>query len=149
MDKKKLFFGGLVLLALLALGIGVKQLSSPRSQNSAPDTTVVDLDSSSESKKLQESQQGFNTEKAKASTEVKDPNQKKTSSKVSKQLKKQLKQFNEKALKNDYYIQGSKGYEKVSIEKLENIESKQALEGVSLVRDNSDGKMKYLITFKE
>ena len=28
MDKKKLFFGGLVLLALLALGIGVKQLSS-------------------------------------------------------------------------------------------------------------------------
>lgn len=145
MDKKKLFFGGLVLLALLALGIGVKQLSSPRSQNSAPDTTVVDLDSSSESKKLKESQQGSNTEKAKASTEVKDPNQKKTSSKVSKQLK----QFNEKALKNDYYIQGSKGYEKVSIEKLETIEAKQALEGVSLVRDNSDGKMKYLITFKE
>ncbi|WP_180752723.1 hypothetical protein, partial [Lactococcus fujiensis] len=98
-----------------------------------------------ESKKLKESQQGSNTEKAKASTEVKDPNQKKTSSKVSKQLK----QFNEKALKNDYYIQGSKGYEKVSIEKLETIEAKQALEGVSLVRDNSDGKMKYLITFKE
>lgn len=145
MDKKKLFIGGLVLLALLALGIGVKQLSSPRSQNSAPDTAVVDLDSSSESKKLKESQQGSNTEKAKASTEVKDPNQKKTSSKVSKQLK----QFNEKALKNDYYIQGSKGYEKVSIEKLETIEAKQALEGVSLVRDNSDGKMKYLITFKE
>ncbi|WP_054640042.1 hypothetical protein [Lactococcus fujiensis] len=95
MDKKKLFIGGLVLLALLALGIGVKQLSSPRSQNSVPDTAVVDLDSSSESKKLKESQQGSNTEKAKASTEVKDPNQKKTSSKVSKQLK----QFNEKALK--------------------------------------------------
>lgn len=142
---KKLITGGLVLLALLSLGVGLRQLSYSGGKISTPDSTVTDLDSSSESRGKKITQKSLDTGKPKVVTEVKPAAQKEISASVSKSLGK----FNEKAIKNDFYIQGKKGYEKVSIEKLETIETKQAISGISLVRDVSDGKMKYLITFKE
>ncbi|MGY3734559.1 hypothetical protein ACWOAM_09685 [Lactococcus hircilactis] len=142
---KKLITGGLVLLVLLALGGGLRQSSYSGGKISTPDSTVTDLDSSSESRGKKLTQKSLDTGKPKVVTEVKPAAQKEISASVSKSLGK----FNEKAIKNDFYIQGKKGYEKVSIEKLETIETKQAISGISLVRDVSDGKMKYLITFKE
>lgn len=145
--SKKWMFVLLGIIAVVGIGIGVSQFSTQnnanmkteeRSEQESDSKQKTSLKSSSkESKKEEETA----TKKVKASVTTWDNK--------TKAEKENLNKFNANAVESGFYIQGKTGFEKVSIENLKASETKQNLEAVSYVKDPADGKMKYLITFKE
>lgn len=145
--SKKWMFVLLGIIAVVGIGIGVSQFSTQnnanmkteeRSEQESDSKQNTSLKSSSkESKKEEETA----TKKVKASVTTWDNK--------TKAEKENLNKFNANAVESGFYIQGKTGFEKVSIENLKAAETKQNLEAMSYVKDPADGKMKYLITFKE
>lgn len=146
--SKKWLFVLLGLVAVVGIGIGVSQFSTQnnanmkteeRSEQESDSKQKTSLKSSSKENKKEEEKTA--TQKVKTSATTWD--------KKTKAEKENLNKFNANAVESGFYIQGNTGFEKASIENLKAVETKQTLEAVSYVKDPADGKMKYLITFKE